>query len=105
MEHHGGEGHYVDRNYANMYDGGISTIYSEESKEDNHPAKKTAMVAAPESLLKPPINQNKVVGLSPSKILKMRILNEVKMIIAGRKVLKGMRTNVHLKEALIDRYF
>jgi hypothetical protein len=63
------------------------------------------MVAAPESLLKPPINQNKVIALSPSKILKMRILNEVKMIIAGRKVLKGMRTNVHLKEALIDRYF
>jgi hypothetical protein len=38
-------------------------------------------------------------------MLKKRIINEVKMIIAGKKVLKGLRTNVHVKEALIDRYF
>jgi hypothetical protein len=38
-------------------------------------------------------------------MLKKRIINEVKMIIAGKKVLKGLRTNVHIKEALIDRYY
>jgi hypothetical protein len=38
-------------------------------------------------------------------MLKKRIIDEVKMIIAGRKVLKALRTNVHLKEALIDRYY
>jgi len=38
-------------------------------------------------------------------LLKKRIIDEVKMIIAGRKVLKALRTNVHIKEALIDRYY
>lgn len=38
-------------------------------------------------------------------MLKKRIINEVKMIIAGKKVLKGLKTNVHIKEALIDRYY
>jgi len=38
-------------------------------------------------------------------MLKKLIINEVKLIIAGRKVLKGLRTNVHLKEAIIDRYY
>ncbi len=38
-------------------------------------------------------------------MLKKRIIDEVKMIIAGRKVLKALRTNVHIKEAMIDRYY
>ena len=38
-------------------------------------------------------------------MLKKRIINEVKMIIAGKKVLKGLRTNVHIKAALLDRCY
>lgn len=38
-------------------------------------------------------------------MLKKRIIDEVKMIIAGRKVLKSLRTNIHIKEAMIDRYY
>jgi hypothetical protein len=58
-----------------------------------------------ESLLKPPEVLKKGLTLSPSMMLKKLIINEVKLIIAGRKVLKGLRTNVHLKEAIIDRYY
>ena len=58
-----------------------------------------------DSLLKPPEQKKKGLTLSPSVMLKKLIINEVKLIIAGRKVLKALRSNVHLKEAIIDRYY
>ena len=42
--------------------------------------------------------------ISPSMMLKKRIIDEVKMIIAGRKILRSMQMNMNILDELKDRY-
>lgn len=42
--------------------------------------------------------------ISPSMMLKKRIIDEVKMIIAGRKILRSMQMNLHMLDEFKDRY-
>lgn len=42
--------------------------------------------------------------MSPSMVLKKRIIDEVKMIIAGRKTFMALRMNQLLVEAFILKY-
>jgi hypothetical protein len=42
--------------------------------------------------------------ISPSTMLKKRIIDEVKMIIAGRKILRSMQMNMQMLDEVRDRY-
>ena len=42
--------------------------------------------------------------ISPSMMLKKRIIDEVKMIIAGRKILRSMQMNMQILDEIKDRY-
>jgi hypothetical protein len=42
--------------------------------------------------------------ISPSMMLKKRIIDEVKMIIAGRKILRSMQMNMQILDEVKDRY-
>jgi hypothetical protein len=42
--------------------------------------------------------------MTPSMMLKKRIIDEVKMIIAGKKILKAMMVNQRLLDSYKDRY-
>lgn len=42
--------------------------------------------------------------ISPSMMLKKRIIDEVKMIIAGKKIFRSMQMNMYILDELKDRY-